>query len=171
MGTGKKYSSVRGKPWCIKYVALWLLLFMSPVPSFAVQVHGGTEGLYVHQMAHLFFSAALVFLLYILHYRPIGTGKARNFFKLSLFFFLIWNINTIVVHVLSLRLPDEYFRGTPFWSQRLGPPITWDVMAYYLGRYDHLLCLPGMYFLMHSLRLFGRGLQKQQDDQALGKAQ
>ncbi|MGV1097898.1 hypothetical protein ACUUL3_00615 [Thiovibrio sp. JS02] len=113
-------------------------------------------------MAHLLFSAALVFLLYILHFRPIGTGKAWNFFKLSLLFFLAWNLNTVLVHWLSGRLPDEYFCGSTVWERRLGPPLNREALVYYLGSFDHLLCLPGMYFLMRSLRLFGRDLERKQ---------
>ena len=121
----------------------------------------------MHQMAHLIFSAALIFLLYILHFRPIGSGRAWKYFKLALFFFLAWNLNTFLVHWLSIRLPDEYFCGSPIWAQRLGPPITGEVLAYYLGGFDHLLCLPGMYFLMHSLRLFGRDLERKQHCKSL----
>ncbi|MDH4321494.1 MAG: hypothetical protein OEV73_08365 [Desulfobulbaceae bacterium] len=144
-----------------------LFVLVGPQQALAVQVHGSPEGLYVHQLGHFFFATALLFLLIILHRQPIGTGKAWRYFKFSLFFFLVWNIDTLLVHWLALRLPDEYFTGGPLWQQRLAAPITGERLAYYLGRFDHLLCLPAMYFLYQSLRLFGREVEmkRRQSDQ------
>jgi len=132
-------------------------------------VHGAPEGLYVHQMAHVLFAAALLFLLYILHYRPIGSGTAWRFFKLSILFFLAWNIDAFVVHWLALGLSEEYFVGGPLLAQRLAGPIDAERLVYYLGRFDHLLCLPAMYFLIRSLDLFSReALDRRREGKAQG---
>ncbi|MCL7488316.1 MAG: hypothetical protein M8357_09120 [Desulfobulbaceae bacterium] len=135
-----------------------------PQDARAVQVHGSPEGLYVHQMAHLFFAAALVFLLLLIHYRPIGKGKAWGYFKLSLFFFLLWNIDTFGVHWLTLRLPEGAIisRGS-LMEHQLAGPLTLERLAYYFGRLDHLFCVPGMWFLVLSLRHFSVQSEKQEN--------
>lgn len=132
-----------------------VLLLMVPVPAWAVQIHGAPEGLYVHQGAHLIFSGALVFLLCKLERRPPGVSQGWRFLKLSLFFFLLWNIDTFIVHLFSLRLPDNVLitQGS-LWSHRLLGPMTLERWGYYLGRFDHLFCLPAMWFLVRSLDKF-----------------
>ncbi|VAW40563.1 hypothetical protein MNBD_DELTA04-1324, partial [hydrothermal vent metagenome] len=75
-------------------------------PALAVQSHGAPEGLYVHMLAHVFYFAALLFLLWILRKRPPGHSAAWRNFKLALIFFLLWNTDTFIVHWLYSRLPD-----------------------------------------------------------------
>lgn len=131
---------------------LALLTTIIPSPAWAVQIHGHPEGYIVHMMAHIFFSAALIYFLYMLHKRPPGSGSAWRHLQLSLLLFLLWNIDTFTVHWLALRLPDTAIVA--------GPNLTKDVLRmeisarsllYYLGRFDHLLCVPAMWFLMCSL--------------------
>ncbi|HEJ83889.1 MAG TPA: hypothetical protein ENO11_03010 [Desulfobacteraceae bacterium] len=139
-------------------------LAVFPQEARALQVHDSPEGLYVHQMAHLFFAAALVFLLVLIHYRPIGKGKAWGYFKLSLFFFLLWNIDTFGVHWLTLRLPEgAIINGGSLMEHQLAGPLTLERLAYYFGRLDHLFCVPGMWFLVLSLRQFSVQSEKQED--------
>lgn len=131
------------------------LLCWSP-PAWAVQVHGDPEGYLVHQMGHLFFIAALVFLLYVLVKRPPGLGKPWRQLKISLTLFLLWNIDTVIVHWLASRLPDDalLFAGGSLLDDRLLLPLAGRWLFYYLGSFDHLLCVPASWFLILSLRGF-----------------
>ncbi len=134
---------------------LLLAVLGFPAPALAVQVHGSPEGLYAHMLAHIFFASALAFLLHVLHRRPLGTGSAWRYFKLALFFFLLWNVDTFVVHWLSLRLEENaIIGGSKLWHHRLAPPLDAERWIFYLGRFDHLFCVPAMYFLVRSLRAF-----------------
>lgn len=134
-----------------------LLAVLLPEPAFAVQIHGAPEGLYVHMMAHVFFTAAMVYLLYILRKRPPGQGAGWTFFRYSIYFFLLWNIDTFVVHWLSIRLPDQALaEAGSLWKHRLLLPLTLERRIYYIGRFDHVLCLPAIIFLVLSLRAFCR---------------
>ncbi|PLX50070.1 MAG: hypothetical protein C0613_05325 [Desulfobulbaceae bacterium] len=121
----------------------------------AVQVHDAPEGYYVHQMAHFSFAVALVFLLYLLHVRPVGTGKAWRLFRLSLIFFLLWNTWTFTAHWFADQLPREAFT-TPasLWTNRLIPQLSPTALLYYITRFDHFLCLPAIWFLLQSLKTF-----------------
>ncbi len=142
-------------------VALWTCLLTFPAKTFAVQVHGPPEGLYVHIMAHIFFSAALIFLLVILHLQPLEHGKGWHYLKISLFLFLFWNIDTCVVHILSTKLPlDAFYSPSDLKNHYLAPPLTLSKWVYYVGKFDHLLCVPAMFFLTISLRTFCKDIEK-----------
>ena len=131
------------------------VLFFWPVPAMAVQVHGAPEGLYVHQMAHIFFAASLVFFLLLMRFRPIGYGKPWRWFKISLLLFLAWNIDTFMVHWLSVRMPEHFLKtGETLADDCIVMPAGLELFVYYLGRFDHLLCVPAMWYLMRALRGF-----------------
>lgn len=127
-------------------------VLLPATPALAVQLHGAPEGLYVHMLAHVFYFAALLFLLLILRKRPPGHSAAWRNFRLALVFFLLWNTDTFIVHWLASRLPDTAFVGHSLWNHRLAGPLTPGRWIYYLGRFDHLLCVPAMFFLVLSLR-------------------
>jgi hypothetical protein len=134
---------------------LFLFVLLSAAPAMAVQTHGPPEGYYVHQMAHFFFGGALVFLLYLLHARPVGVGRAWYYFRLSLFFFLLWNIWTFAAHWLADQLPAEALVTTgSLWEHRFNPQLSVTNVLYYITRFDHILCVPGIWFLLQSLKGF-----------------
>ncbi len=134
---------------------LFLLVLLGAAPAMAVQTHGPPEGYYVHQMAHLFFAGALAFLLYLLQVRPVGTGRAWSYFRLSLFFFLLWNIWTFAAHWLADLLPSEALVTTgSLWDHRFSAQLSVTNLLYYITRFDHLLCVPGIWFLLQSLKGF-----------------
>lgn len=134
----------------------WLIISaICPDSALALQVHAGSEGLYVHQMAHVFFLAAMVFLFYILFKHPLGHGKAWVYLRLSLLFFSVWNVNAIITHSLELTIPSESLvvqKGVlPYY---LCASLTVARWIYYVGKFDHLLCVPAMFFLTMALKTF-----------------
>ena len=131
-----------------------LILATTAGTALAVQIHGPPEGIYVHQMAHDLFAAAMIFLIYTLHKHPLVRCPGWKYLKISLFFFLLWNINALIVHSLSLHLPENAITGTNLLNQRLNGPLTWERWLYYITRNDHLLCVPAMWFMMQFLKTF-----------------
>ncbi len=131
-----------------------LILCATSGNALAVQIHGPPEGIYVHQMAHDLFAAAMIFLIYTLHRHPLVRCPGWKYLKISLFFFLLWNINALTVHSLSLHLPEHAITGTNLLNQRLQGPLTWERWLYYITRNDHLLCVPAMWFMMRFLKTF-----------------
>ena len=130
-----------------------ILIFANP--AHAVQVHGPPEGLYVHIIAHIFFSSAIIFLLYLFKRHPPGKGPPWRFLKLSLFMFLLWNIDTLIVHILSIGIPEAAIHmPKDIFEHALLPPITIKEILFYILRNDHLLCVPAMLFLVLSLKSF-----------------
>lgn len=133
-----------------------LVWAFTPAPAWAVQVHGDPEGYLVHQMAHLFFGAALVFLLYVLHQRPPGTGRPWRQLQISLLLFLLWDLDTTVVHGMATRLQDEaLLAGATLAGDQVLLPTSWPWLLYYVGSLDHLLCVPAAWFLLLSLKGLG----------------
>lgn len=131
---------------------LFLLTAAIPSPAWAVQIHDHPEGYVVHMMAHIFFSAALIYFLYMLYKNPPGSGLAWKHLRLSLLLFLLWNIDTFTVHWLTLHLPDTaIIAGSNLTKDAVRVEISACSLLYYLGRFDHLLCVPAMWFLMCSL--------------------
>ncbi|MGQ9811924.1 MAG: hypothetical protein ACUVQ2_00695 [Dissulfurimicrobium sp.] len=106
-------------------------------------------------MAHVFFLAAMVFLFYILFRHPLGKGSAWVYLRLSLLFFSVWNVNAIITHSLELTVPPESMivqKGVPPYY--LCGPLTFERWVYYVGKFDHLLCVPAMFFLAMALKTF-----------------
>jgi hypothetical protein len=134
---------------------VFLFVLLAAAPAMAVQAHDAPEGYYVHQMAHLFFAVALVILLYLLHDRPVGRGKAWRLFRQSLYFFLIWNIWTCTAHWLGDNMPSQAFVSNgSLWRDRFIPQSLPSSLLYYITRFDHLICVPAIWFLMQSLKTF-----------------
>ncbi len=136
------------------------LLSLYAAPSWAVQVHGPPEGLYAHILGHLIFIASLVFLLYKTKGQVRKGRKCWFYLRISLFLFLLWNIDTLIVHFLELEIPPEHLviSSDVFKHQLLGP-LTWKRWAYYVGRFDHLFCVPAMWFMLQSLIFFYKETQ------------
>ena len=105
-------------------------------------------------LAHVFFFAALIFLLRVLKQKPLGKNPGWKYFKLAILFFLLWNTDTFIVHWLYIRLPDTAIIGNSLWDHRLTGPFSLEKWIYYIGRFDHLLCVPAIFFLCCSLKRF-----------------
>lgn len=136
-------------------VVLLMISVIWPSNALAIQVHAGSEGFYAHQMAHVFFLAAMIFLFYILFRHPLGHGKAWTYLKMSLLFFSIWNVNALITHSLELTIPLESLvikKGIlPYY---FCASMTFEKWAYYVGKFDHILCVPAMFFLTMALKTF-----------------
>ena len=143
-------------------VFFFFVIFFWTGDVFAVQVHGPPEGYYTHNLAHVFFIAAILFLLFWLRKEGGENKKAWRYFRLSLVFFILWNLDAMAAHILKRRLPHEalYLPPNPFDHLLLGP-FDWERLAFYITHFDHLLCVPAMFFLMQSLRHFYKAQGKQ----------
>ncbi|WP_157627871.1 hypothetical protein [Thermodesulfatator autotrophicus] len=98
---------------------------------------------------------AIIFLLYFLRKNPDVKTKPWRYFRWSLFFFLLWNLDAMAAHIFKKRLPETalYLPPNPFEHALLGP-LNWEKWFFYITHFDHLLCVPAMFFLMQSLRHF-----------------
>lgn len=129
-------------------------IFLSASPAFATQTHSGIEGVWIHQFAHLFFLFAMGLLVFWLRRAGLVKTPGWRHIQHAAFFFIIWNADAAFIHFLEEQLVAVEMTNLGQWQVRVdvfkGPG--WLAIAYYLGKLDHLFCVPAMVFLMLGLR-------------------
>lgn len=138
-------------PFCIvtRTIFVIILTALCPNPLFAIQAHGGHEGIVVHQMGHVFFLVSMGAFVYWLRESGIS---AKSGWRCIMGFALLmglWNLDVLVMHYL-----DE--QGGLLQVSKTGP---WQILIqskndssflellYYLGKLDHLICAPALFLL------------------------
>lgn len=139
------------KPYAI---AFWIFFILGiPCPALATQMHGQAEGILVHQIGHVFFLVSMVILYVTIQSKGLQKEKGWRAFQYSALFFALWNLDAILVHFLDnqsgwirtqIHSPGQIGIQTLSVSHR-------PAFFYYIMRLDHLLCLPGMFFLWRGL--------------------
>lgn len=130
------------------------LLFAAAGPAEATQAHGPPEGLYVHQLSHLFFIVAMAILIYWLRSRGLVQETGWRHIQFAALFFLLWSLDAFFVHILDEQLLLVQATRAGPWRIHLDPPdgYGWLAFVYYLLKLDHLLCVPGLLFLYTGVR-------------------
>jgi hypothetical protein len=86
-------------------------LLIWPDAALATQGHGGAEGLYSHQIAHLIFLAAMVYLCFQLIRSGDFVQRGWRWIFVSAILFLLWNMDTLFVHAYRELLGSQHFSG------------------------------------------------------------
>jgi hypothetical protein len=138
--------------------AIWAVIVAWPLgagPAWALQVHPAPEGLYAHQIAHVFFLMSMVTMIFWLRKNRLIERPGWRMIQWSCLFFILWNAGAIWGHIMDHRLAEDAFVGSG-WSRRL----VWDRASlpylYIFLRMDHLTCVPAMGLLYLALRRFRR---------------
>ncbi len=131
-----------------------LVLFFFATPAYAVQSHGGAEGLVSHQLGHLLFIFAMAVLLFRLNGSHLSTAGWHEF-RGFLWIILFWNLLTFTGHWMHYYVEDECFIHH---DTRI---IAFDIhnlpdLLFYLTRLDHLLLVPAFFLLLFAIRKWGR---------------
>ena len=148
---------------------IFLLPYAMPSTAMATQGHGGIEGVYVHQMAHLFFILSLCVLIYSLRTRKLIEEKGWRLIQYSALFFILWNMDAFLVHALDDQFGIIQVTRIETWQIQITDsfdlsPIRW---LYYLAKLDHLLCVPALFFLYLGLkRLLNESVPEKVERQA-----
>ena len=129
-------------------------LFSWTVPVYAVQQHGGAEGLVSHQVGHILFISGMGYLLYrVYHSRIIGSGWFE--FKSFLWLIILWNILTFCGHWMGEIINPERFIKQGTQVTAFVVTDSFDIF-FYLTRLDHLLLVPSFVFLFLALQKWRR---------------
>lgn len=125
-----------------------------PVPAHATQAHGGIEGVVVHQMAHIVFLVAMALLIYWLRQHELTDNPGWQRIQYAAVFFLLWNINAFVVHLLEEQVDILDLAQIGPWQLKVQaqPAFEWAAWLYYVVKLDHLLCVPAMICLYSGLK-------------------
>ena len=130
------------------------LAIVAPGTALATQGHGGIEGVYAHQIAHIFFIISMGGLIYWLRQRRLVREKGWRMIQLSAFFFILWNLDAFLVHLLDDQLKIIEVKRLGFWKIQLTDLYNSPSLQrlYYVAKLDHLLCVPAIVFLYLGLK-------------------
>ena len=150
------------KSYVTIFALCWILLLFGLVrPAGATQVHAEPEGLWAHQIAHLFFIVSMGILIYWLREWKLVEEKGWRLVQYSALFFILWNIDAIVVHHLDhfgyvfQAINSGTWQGSIFFNKH----SSGLAILYYFVKLDHLLCVPAVVFLYAGLRQLLRQAQ------------
>ncbi len=138
----------------ISIVTLTLVSIFFPGLALATQGHGGIEGVYAHQFAHIFFIMSLGVLIYWLRTRKLVQRSGWRFIQYSALFFILWNIDTITVHALDDQFGIIQAQTIGVWQIQISDSVNSNMLKlfYYVIKLDHLLCVPALLCLYLGLR-------------------
>jgi len=128
-------------------------------PAYAFQEHGPPEGLYIHQLAHIFFALSMTGLWYgIRSSSRFRDNPGWQFIATGAALLTLWNLVTFTGHIFSIfTLPGIRHDGQaiPIWME-----WTWHIL-----KLDNIVCVAAMlYFyaglkkLLHSTSASARGM-------------
>jgi hypothetical protein len=85
---------------------LWLIgaVLLFTEPAFATQAHSAPEGLYAHQLAHIFFIISIGVLIYWLRERKLVQAVGWRYIQYAALFFILWNLDAFSVHLLEEQI-------------------------------------------------------------------
>ena len=123
-------------------------------PAFATQAHSAPEGLYAHQLAHIFFIISMGVLIYWLRARQLVLSPGWKYIQYSALFFILWNLDAFTVHLLEEQIAVIDIQRINLWQINItaaehSKALVW---LYYFAKFDHLLCVPALLFLYFGLR-------------------
>lgn len=136
--------------FCVFFIAGVFLVF--PNQAQALQSHAAPEGIYVHQLAHVFFLAALCYLFWDIR-RSSFPSKGWRFLQLFCVFMIIWNVVAFTGHWIGGSIESsDIINDSGYLSTRIVGPVSTIKMIYYLTKLDHLFSVPAMFCLYLCLR-------------------
>jgi hypothetical protein len=119
--------------------------------AWAFQSHPAPEGLYAHQLAHLFFAVSMGILAYWLHRNRLSNQTGWKLIQVSCALFVAWNVVTFTGHWMEELISADVIQGAQDWSQRIEMSSR-PAAAFYVLKLDHLLCVPALLCLVLGLR-------------------
>jgi len=129
--------------------AALLPLLLQAGPAWAVQSHGGAEGLVAHQIGHFLFALGMGYLLFRLRaMHQKGSGWLE--FKTFAWLLIAWNAMTFSGHWMHESIAKEKFVKLEGGTLHFTVENLQDA-AYYLSNLDHLILVPSFAFLLLAL--------------------
>ncbi len=136
------------------FLASFSWIIFSPDLALATQRHGGIEGVYIHQLSHLFFAVSMGILIYWLRQRNLVKETGWRFIQYAALFFILWNLDAFIVHLLDDQLNIIHVKKIDMWHVRINAENGQRGLEilYYIAKLDHLFCVPALFFLYAGLR-------------------
>jgi len=123
-----------------------VILLGLPTQAMALQPHGGPEGLYIHQGAHIIFMIAMISFAMRIYRSPLINKKAWRLMSFGAWLLALWNLWAFSGHILEEIISDSHLiklsgDDTPYLQI-----TSWKEVLYYFLKMDHLICLPAVFF-------------------------
>jgi len=141
---------------------LLCLFFLFPGTVSAFQSHPAPEGLYGHQLAHVFFVISMAILVYWLEQNRFTLKRGWRFIQIACVFFIAWNIVAFVGHWVEEQIPNSSVTGEADWTQRIDFSAHPLVPVYYILKLDHFFSVPAMIFLFLGIKSLYDEVTKQE---------
>lgn len=129
-------------------------LILWPVSAWATQTHGGLEGLFVHQLAHVFFAFSMGLLIFWLRKWRLTVSVGWRYIQYAAFFLIAWNLDTMASHWIQEQSGLIDVQNIEPMQMQIITADGWQWLReiYYLTKLDHLLCVPALVFLFLGFR-------------------
>jgi hypothetical protein len=135
--------------------ALAAVVFFAPKSALAIEFLWETQGSYVHQMAHLLFAVAMVFLIYEIYRGELRGLPGFRSLIWACVLLVWWNLDSIVGHAIDWSLSNPVILGRGL-NRRLLMENT-QAWAYYITKITHfVIIIPAFYFFYRSLKRFSQ---------------
>jgi hypothetical protein len=142
---------------------LFVILAMFPGSAWAVQSHGAPEGLYVHQFAHIFYTAALCYLFWCIRH-SVFKSKGWRYLQVFCLFMILWNVVAFTGHSLDGLVDSVNFNDdNGYLGTRLLGPFTNLKLWYYFTKLDHLFSIPALVFLYLGMKAIYRNTMEEKE--------
>ncbi len=139
------------RKWALVPAAGLLLFWGAAQEAWALQVHPEPEGLYSHQIAHLFFILSMAILVFWLRKRELIREPGWRLIQWGCVMFIVWNAAAFIGHAVEAEMTEESFAGRG-WSRVFIVQAVISPLIYLLLKMDHLTCVPAILFLYLGLR-------------------
>ncbi|MFH0784242.1 MAG: hypothetical protein V2B20_20120 [Pseudomonadota bacterium] len=133
--------------------------------AWALQTHGGVEGVVVHQLAHIQYLGALGYLFWDIR-RSSFVGVGWLYLQRFCLLMMLWNGLAFIGHFAQMKLGDGAIATEDgYLSALLLLPMTFGKWIYYITALDHLVCVPALFFLYLAMRSFYHALDKEKREE------
>lgn len=140
---------------------VFVLLFLPPRYALAQGwFQWGTEGSYVHQLAHLLFFAAMVFFIFAMRQEKLQRYRGFRYLTWGCAILAFWNLDAVVGHSLEWGRTIRVIMGRGL-SERLLME-DWESWFYYITKIDHFaLLIPAFYLYYRGLKVLAQESQSE----------
>jgi hypothetical protein len=144
-------------------LVLPLTLLCVPDQAWALQSHGPPEGIFVHQLAHLFYAAALGYFFWDVG-RNAFPGKGWRYLQVFCVLMILWNLDAFTGHWVGFHIANaDIIRPDGYFSSQIAGPFSPTKLIYFLATLDHLFSVPAIFFLFLGMRALYRSTEGEEE--------
>ena len=138
----------------IFFLSIFVWIIINPNLVHATQSHAAPEGIYAHQIAHIFFMLSMGFFIHWLRDKKLVKETGWRFIQYAAFFLILWNVDAFLVHLLNdqLQLVQVLKIDSSHIQLSAGNGSNSLETLFYFAKLDHLFCVPALLFLYSGLR-------------------